>query len=401
MPFSLRKSVVCLLHSLPGFSASRRQKLEHNLEILGATILDDIWKAKYIVISESIRSLAIVAKRMRVEEERLIQHLEKNVDIRCALPSWADYCISSVKCLAIPSRIHTWCHSQTFATTSKIVTRNISVKRNRDEIDDNNEKQTIGEEPLSRKKVISKNDGSIQTRRECYFRRNVQVAEAFKNLASLHQSMSLIPADTWKSYSFQIVAGRLLELNFEVANDEETQRKLRSIKGFGKSVCEKIQECIEHGTISRIQEFKSDPQRQAMRNLKDIWGVGIVRASDLMDRGYRTIDDVRLGIRQNKLLLDRNQLVGVDCYEDILDRMSRSEAEEIGETVRVVAESLFPGIETSIMGSYRRGKDFCGDVDIQLTHPAFVRNIPTDALGRIIGKFTEIYLSIRTSSSGC
>ena len=379
-PFSLRK--------LPGFSASRRQKLEHNLEILGATILDDIWKAKYIVISESIRSLAVVAKRMCVEEECLIQHLEKNIDIRCVLPSWADYCISSVNFLVIPSRIHTWCYSQTL-TTSKSAARNISVKRNRDAIHDNNEKQTIGEDPPGRKKVISNNDGSIQTRRECCFRRNVQVAEAFKTLSKLHQSMSLLPADTWKSYSFQIVAGRLLELNFEVANDEETKLKLRSIKGFGKSVCEKIQECIEHGTISRIQEFKSDPQRQAMKNLKDIWGVGIVRASDLMDRGYRTIDDVRIGIRQNKLSLDRNQLVGVDCYEDILDRMSRSEAEEIGETVRVVAESLFPGIETSIMGSYRRGKAFCGDVDIQLTHPAFVRNIPTDALGRIIGKFTK------------
>ena len=270
------------------------------------------------------------------------------------------------------------------------------MKRNRNELEDNNGQGATPEEhhPSQKKANTSSKKSIIQTtrrRRQNCFPRNVQVAETFKILGSLHQSMPLIPADYWKSYCFRIVAGRLLELDFEVDNDDETQRRLQSIKGFGKSVCEKIQECLNYGTIARIQEFKSDPQRQAMKNLKDIWGVGPVRASDLIDRGYSTIDDVRRAIHQNKLSLDRNQLVGVDCYEDILDRMSRSEVEEIGEMVRLVAERLFPGIEASIMGSYRRGKETCGDVDIQLTHPAFGKSIPTDALGRIIGEFYFIF----------
>ena len=360
---------------------------------MGATIVDDIWKAKYIVISESIRSLAIVAKRMHVSEELLARHFKNNVDIRCVLPSWADYCITSVKCLSVPSRIHAWYYSPTSTTIRNIPTKKIAVKRDRNDFNNHDEKRRIEEEARRTKRVTCEKD-TIQMRRQC-FRRNVQAAEAFKDLANLHQSMSLIPADTWKSYSFRIVAGRLLELDFEIKNDEETLQKLRSIKGFGKSVCEKIQECIEHGTISRIQEFKSDPRRQAMMNIKNIWGVGTVGASDLIDRGYRTIEDVRLGIRQNKLLLERNQLVGVDCYEDILDRMTRSEVEKIGEIVRLVAERMFPGIETSIMGSYRRGKDYCGDVDIQLTHPAYVENVPVEALGRIIGKNLKTDQSIK------
>ena len=330
-------------------------------------------KAKYIVISESIRSLAVVARKIRVEEEYLVQYFQNNVDVRCILPSWADHCISSKKCLVIPSRVYYWCHSPSTPSTPNTPKRG-----------------AITQELMSRQKMNAVGDDIIQTRRKV-FQRNVQAAEAFKTLSNLHQEMSLLPTDTWKSYTFRIVAGRLLELEFEVSNDEATQQKLRSIKGFGKSVCEKIQECIECGTISRIQEFQSDPQRQAMKNLKDIWGVGTVRASDLMDRGYRTIDDVRQGIRQGRLsLLERNQLVGVDCYEDILDRMPRSEVETIGEIVRNAADRLFPGIELSIMGSYRRGKDSCGDVDIHLTHPDYVKHIPTDALGRIIGTFLRI-----------
>jgi DNA polymerase/3'-5' exonuclease PolX len=223
------------------------------------------------------------------------------------------------------------------------------------------------------------------------FPRNVKVSEVFKTLSDLHQSMPLLAVDQWKSYCFRIVAGRLLNLDFEVASDYATLRRLREIKGFGKSVVEKIQECLETGTVSRIKEFQNDPQRVAMKNLTSIWGVGTVKAKELMTLGCMSIQDVRRGLRDNKqgLSLDRNQLVGVDCYEDILDRMSRSEVEQIGELVGSTAETLFPGMEVSIQGSYRRGKQTCGDVDIHLTHPLYEDEFPDDALGRIIGKSNE------------
>ena len=365
-----------------GFSASRRQKLGHNMKQLGATIADDIWTANYIIISESVRSMTTMATRLRVNEERLVQHLQHNPNVRCIQPSWADHCIASAKSLVVPSRVHYWCHAPPSPNAAKKI---LSRKRKIDDIG-----KHADEEGNTNQNRVTSNGAhdTIQTRRKC-FPRNVKVAEAFKTLADLHQSMHLMPTDQWKSYCFRIVAGRLLELDFEVSDSLETQRKLQSIKGFGKSVCQKIQECIETGTISRIQEFRTDPQRMAMKNLTDIWGVGPVTASDLMDRGYRTIDDVRQGIRQRRLVLDRNQLVGVDCYEDILDEMTRSEVEAIGEKVRLAAERLFPGIEFSIMGSYRRGKKTCGDADILLTHPHYVKHIPQDALSRIIGKFSS------------
>ena len=305
--------------------------------------MKDFWKAKYVVISESIRSLAILANRMHVQEEQLVEYFESNADVLCVLPSWAEHCITKVKCLVIPSRTHFWIASN-------------SIKRNREGLDENSGKQALYEDLRDRKKVKSNHGTTLQNRKNC-FHRNIQVAEAFKRLANLHQSMPLMSSETWSSYSFRIAAGRIMELDFEIDNDVETQKRLRSINGFGKSICEKIQECIETGTIKRIQEFETDPHRQAMKNMMDIWGVGVNKASDMINQGYRTIDDVRLGIRQNKLLMTRNQLVGVDCYEDILDEMPRSEVEAIGLIVSEAAESLFPGIETSIMGSYRRGKD--------------------------------------------
>ena len=337
-----------------------------------------MWKANHIVISETIRSLAIVAKRLRVSEKQLRQHLEENAGIRCVMPSWADYCITSAKCLEVPSQIHFWCHGPPSTTIDTAPNRN-PTKRKWDSngVIDGSRKE---------KKINDNNEDIIRTR-ESPFPRNVQVSRAFKTLGKLHQSMPLLPDDQWKSYCFRIVAGRLLELDFEVDNDVETQQRLKAFKGFGKSVCEKIQECIDYGTTTRINEFESDEQRQAMKKMKDIWGVGPVKARELIGVGHTTIVDVRDAICQNQISLVRNQLIGVDCYEDILERISRSEAEKIGEMVRLVAERLFSGMEAHIMGSYRRGKDDCGDVDILRCHPDHADTIPTSALGQIVGKF--------------
>ncbi|MGK3757306.1 MAG: hypothetical protein ACI8RD_009620 [Bacillariaceae sp.] len=355
---------------ISGFPARRREILQDNFRRLQATIVDDMWKARYIVISDTIQSLSAVAKRLQVSEEQLQRHLDDNTDVRCVYPQWVDSCIAA-NCLTIPGR-------NNYHTI-------YTVKRSRDDENDNNVDND------SRKKT-AKNNSNITTKpKRNKFPRNLDVASKFSALSKLHKTMPLLEDDHWKSYQFRLVAGRIANLNFEVDTDFVTQKRLRSITGFGESVCEKIQECLsDYGTIRRIQEFENDNDRNKMKNIIDIWGVGRVGALNLINQGCKTIHDVRRKICNNELSLDRNQLVGVDCYEDIQYRMDRSEVESLAEIVRLAAEKLFPGIQVFIMGSYRRGKESCGDVDIHLTHPTdptFAKTIPNDALGRIIGEF--------------
>jgi DNA polymerase lambda len=82
--------------------------------------------------------------------------------------------------------------------------------------------------------------------------------------------------------------------------------------------------------------------------------------------------------------LDRNQLVGADCFEDFREEMNRSEVEEIGRLIKSNTLRLYPGAEVNVMGSYRRGKATCGDVDVHITHKSYVKKIPSDALGKIV-----------------
>ncbi len=39
-----------------------------------------------------------------------------------------------------------------------------------------------------------------------------------------------------------------------------------------------------------------------------------------------------------------------------------------------LAASLFPGIEGSCAGSFRRGRSECGDIDLILTHPSWIHS---------------------------
>ena len=74
----------------------------------------------------------------------------------------------------------------------------------------------------------------------------------------------------------------------------------------------------------------------------------------------------------------------MDCYEDIVEEMARDEVDALGGLVKESVELLYPGAQVTIMGSYRRGKNTCGDVDVHITHGSFVKKIPVKALGKIV-----------------
>ena len=220
--------------------------------------------------------------------------------------------------------------------------------------------------------------------------RNAALSEQFRVLSKLHQKAPLLELDPWKAYTFNLISGRLRFLDFEI-EDEEDVKRLKTIKGFGEGVLDKVTQFLKFGEITRIKEFEKDPERIAMRNMMGIWGVGRREASRLVQHHrFHTIDDVRTAIKRGRLQLERNQLVGVECYEDINDDMERHEVEKIGAIVKQTTIELYPGAEVRIMGSYRRGKDLCGDVDVHITHKDFEKRVPENALGRILDRLWSI-----------
>lgn len=64
-----------------------------------------------------------------------------------------------------------------------------------------------------------------------------------------------------------------------------------------------------------------------------------------------------------------NQKVGLELYHELLLKIPRSEVEEVTTKVHDIAKNLSNGREVTALtcGSYRRGREMCGDIDILMT----------------------------------
>jgi DNA polymerase lambda len=104
---------------------------------------------------------------------------------------------------------------------------------------------------------------------------------------------------------------------------------------------------------------------------------------------------VRKRLVEGKLYLERNQKIGLECYEDLLEDMARDEVEAIGKIVENAIHRHFTdpkdkdNLEITIMGSYRRGRPACGDVDVLITHRHFHSTVPPTVLGEVVEDLLE------------
>lgn len=204
----------------------------------------------------------------------------------------------------------------------------------------------------------------------------------------------LLDTDEWRAYTFQLLSGRLRHLDFEVVDDPTVLKRLKNVKGFGSSSMQIVMEYLRTGTSIRLSDFEVNKRRIAMRAFMRIWGVGRKRATELVERGYQSIRTLRNEVKNGMLTLDRNQYIGLQHYEDILEEMDRTEVEEIARIVCTAVKERYPSAEITIMGSYRRGKGKCGDADILISHPHYAETVPPRALGQIVDDLmTSGYIS--------
>jgi DNA polymerase/3'-5' exonuclease PolX len=145
-------------------------------------------------------------------------------------------------------------------------------------------------------------------------------------------------------------------------NDILALEQVKELPGIGSTIYDKLKEYVETGTLRILENEKTNP----INILTDIYGVGPKKAEDLVKMGIKTIPELRQ--RQDELLNDI-QKIGLQFYEDILQRIPRSEIEEFES----IFKQIFDKIKTNasdkfeIVGSYRRGALNSGDIDVIIT----------------------------------
>ena len=138
--------------------------------------------------------------------------------------------------------------------------------------------------------------------------------------------------------------------------------QLKDVPNIGKSCLQVIDEFLKTGKIQVLEDNKNNP----INLFADIYGVGPKKAKELVEQ-HKITTLLELREKQTEVL-NKVQQVGLKYYEDILQRIPRAEIDHYSKLFEKVANTQ-TGLSFEIVGSYRRGAQDSGDIDVILTAP--------------------------------
>ena len=177
-----------------------------------------------------------------------------------------------------------------------------------------------------------------------------------EKLAALMETLSNIMAkkgDRIKSLAYKKAHEAILSLDRDIYKIDD----LKGVSGIGASSLTHIREYLDKGTLDIIEAERLNPANI----LSDVYGVGPKKAKELVENGVTSISELRK--RQDELL-NKVQKAGLKYYEDILERIPRSEIDTYNEIFKADVPST---AKYEIVGSYRRGAVDSGDIDVIIT----------------------------------
>ena len=185
---------------------------------------------------------------------------------------------------------------------------------------------------------------------------NGRLNEKFIELMEKLADIMLKQGEPFRARAYQ----KAQETIMSYPNDILSPNDLKGKPGIGTTIMEKLEEYTKTGTLLVIEREKTNP----INILAEVYGIGPKKAKELVDKGVISIQQ----LRENQVLLNEVQKIGLKYYEDVLKRIPRSEIKQY--------ESIFEGdfkkvatlnSKFEIVGSYRRGAESSGDIDMIIT----------------------------------
>ena len=145
-------------------------------------------------------------------------------------------------------------------------------------------------------------------------------------------------------------------------------KQMQGKPGIGATIMEKFKEYVETGTLKVLEREKNNP----INIFTQIYGVGPKKAKELVEKGVTTIQQ----LKENQIeLLNDKQIIGLKYYEDIQKRIPRNEIDKYSVYFKRAFEFAVGGVgvgegdgaKFEIVGSYRRGAQSSGDIDVIIT----------------------------------
>ena len=158
--------------------------------------------------------------------------------------------------------------------------------------------------------------------------------------------------EVFSARAYAKVISQLRDLSDPIIHYED----LKNIKGIGQKIEKKIKEILETGSLAAAEKAKEVYNIDALDAFQHIYGVGPTKASELVKLGITSIEE----LRKQPDILNEKQKIGLQYYEDLLERIPRTEM----IIHQAILEKVIPEME--IVGSFRRESETSGDIDVLL-----------------------------------
>lgn len=148
---------------------------------------------------------------------------------------------------------------------------------------------------------------------------------------------------------------------------------LEGVEGIGEKIRAKIIEILETGKLEVAEKIKEERAIEVTDNLMQIYGVGPVKAKELVEKhNIRSFADLTKAIKEKPSLLNDKQKIGLKYVKDLQLRIPRTEMEQHNVLLKKEIRQAHHGFVYEMVGSYRRGAKDSGDIDVLMTLPSNV-----------------------------
>ena len=180
--------------------------------------------------------------------------------------------------------------------------------------------------------------------------------EKFSDLMEKLSDIMFKQSEPFRARAYQKAQETIISYQGDIMSPNDLKGK----HNIGPTIMEKLNEYTQTGTLMIIEREKNNP----VNILGEVYGVGPKKAKELVDGGITSIAQ----LRENQDKLNDVQKVGVKYYEDVLKRIPRCEIQQFAH----IFDTVFKNVSTSnsqfeIVGSYRRGSEVSGDIDLIIT----------------------------------
>jgi DNA polymerase (family 10) len=150
------------------------------------------------------------------------------------------------------------------------------------------------------------------------------------------------------------------------------KEKLKSIEGIGDDLATKIMTLVQTGSLPQLEDLKAQVPESVLALLR-IPGVGPKKAAALhKELGIKTLAELKAACEAGKVQklkgfgvkTEQVILQGMSVAEQAQQRMYWSEADQIAQELRAHMQTCKSIEQLEFAGSYRRGKETIGDLDM-------------------------------------